>query len=400
MNVLILTPDSVGSTLLQRTLTIYMLRKGFDKPLVNCGELTNGIIKYYNPDLEMEMLKHNSEGKYYQTLDEIVDLLSSVDHYKTNRLAHYHIVRRNDSIKDQLKLYDYLNQNYYIISCRRKNIFEYALSWIIKSHSKTLNVYNRDEKTSNFNDIYKNGIIANRETFEYKLKVYKEYIEWADSQFDVQNCFYYEDSINSLEDYILKLDFMNGHKDNTWEDMFGMSFDIWNKVHKTVADIELIKDTKDTIKVKIPKILDSDWEKMKGIDWPKSLPLDLNTINDLDNKDVVNEITTKIETIDTEIKIDKFNFLKENIKQYRSVIDIQEDLVTKGFLVSPLPIKLQTFQEKKKVIKNYNECIEWYNEWVTKNNFGEIYKEENFEEYSTLEEQKHNSFDNLLSHKE
>ena len=48
MNVLILTPDRVGSTLLQRVLTIYMLRKEFDRPVINLHELTNGLIKYYN----------------------------------------------------------------------------------------------------------------------------------------------------------------------------------------------------------------------------------------------------------------------------------------------------------------------------------------------------------------
>ena len=41
MNVLLLTPDRVGSTLLQRTLTVYMLRRGFDKPVINLHELTN-----------------------------------------------------------------------------------------------------------------------------------------------------------------------------------------------------------------------------------------------------------------------------------------------------------------------------------------------------------------------
>ena len=43
MNVLILTPDRVGSTLLQRVLTVYMLRQGFDKPVINLHELTNGL---------------------------------------------------------------------------------------------------------------------------------------------------------------------------------------------------------------------------------------------------------------------------------------------------------------------------------------------------------------------
>ena len=143
MNVLILTPDRVGSTLLQRLVTIYMLRKGFDKPVINLHELTNGLEKYYNTILNQEVLGKptGTEWGYYQKLNKIEELLKSVDHYKTSRLAHYHIVNRKDSIEEQIKFYEYLNRNFYIISCRRDNLFEHALSWGINAHSKKLNVY-------------------------------------------------------------------------------------------------------------------------------------------------------------------------------------------------------------------------------------------------------------------
>ena len=48
MNVLILTPDGVGSTLLQRVLTISMQLHEFDRPVINLHELTNGLEKYYS----------------------------------------------------------------------------------------------------------------------------------------------------------------------------------------------------------------------------------------------------------------------------------------------------------------------------------------------------------------
>jgi len=403
MNVIILTPDRVGSTLLQRTLTVYMLRKGFNKPVVNLHELTNGLEKYYNHDLEMEMLHKPEDGNgwgYYQSLNEVVELLNSVDHYKTSRLAHYHIKRREDSIKDQLKFYEYLNKNFYIISCRRKNMFEHVLSWVIQSQSKRLNIYRPDEKQKRFKNIYEHGITANKETIEIKLNDYKEYIEWTNKHFDVQSYFNYEDSINNIEEYILNLDFMRDHKDNTWEDMFGTSFDNWNKVHKTIADLQLINDTENTVEIKIPKINHNDWDRLKGSDWPKELPLNLNDVESLDKEEIKHEIMTQVDHDIVKISKDKLNFLEKNIKQYRSIMDIQNDLVSSGFLVSNIPIKLQTFKEKKKLIKNYEQCIKWYNEWVTKNNFGEIYNEEEFKEIYKLEEQKHNNFDNLLFHKE
>jgi hypothetical protein len=56
MNVLILTPDRVGSTLLQRLITIYMQFHEYDRPVINLHELTNGIIKYYSPVFNDEVL--------------------------------------------------------------------------------------------------------------------------------------------------------------------------------------------------------------------------------------------------------------------------------------------------------------------------------------------------------
>ena len=186
---------------------------------------------------------------------------------------------------------------------------------------------------------------------------------------------------------------MHDHKDNTWEDMFGMTFDKWNKVHKTIADVRLINDAENTVKIKIPAITHTDWDRIKGIDWPKELPLDLNEVDSI-KKDEINSL---VQAEEISINKDKLNFLEKNIKQYRSIMDTQAELVTSGFLVSEIPIKLQTFEEKKKLIKNYDQCIKWYNEWVTKNNFGEVFNEEEFREMSILEEQKHNNFDNLLS---
>ena len=102
MNVLILTPDAVGSTLLQRVLTVYMQFHEYDQPVINLHELTNGLVKSYSADFNREILGKptgaaNSWG-YFQSLEEIVKMLESVDHYKTARVAEYHM-RSNNSVK-------------------------------------------------------------------------------------------------------------------------------------------------------------------------------------------------------------------------------------------------------------------------------------------------------------
>ena len=109
MNVLILTPDAVGSTLLQRMLTIYMQFHAFDRPVINLHELTNGLARYYSPEFNQELVSKHTVEKwgYHQSLEQVVEMLSSVDHYKTSRLAHYHLVRRGDSIAEQIPFYNY-----------------------------------------------------------------------------------------------------------------------------------------------------------------------------------------------------------------------------------------------------------------------------------------------------
>ena len=156
MNVLVLTPDRVGSTLLQKVITLTMQMYDYDKPVINLHELTNGLSKYYSPDFNKEIVGKPDQTTwgYYQTLEEIVNLLKSVDHYKTSRLAHYHLRNRKDSLQDQLPFYKYLNENFFIISCRRENVFEHALSWGINKITQNINVYSAEEKISTFFDIY------------------------------------------------------------------------------------------------------------------------------------------------------------------------------------------------------------------------------------------------------
>ena len=140
MNVLVLTPDAVGSTLIQRLLTIYMQLNQFDRPVINLHELSNGIMRYFSPEFNRELLGRSKESwGYHLSLEEIADLLRTTDHYKVARLAQYHIQARKDYINDQLNFYNYLDSNFYIIACRRRNVFEYALSQTINKITKRLN---------------------------------------------------------------------------------------------------------------------------------------------------------------------------------------------------------------------------------------------------------------------
>ena len=379
-NVLILTPDRVGSTLLQRLVTIYMLRKGGDKPIINLHELTNGLMKYHSPLFNQEVLGKPQDGKpwgYYQSLDEVIELLNSVDHYKTSRLAHYHIKNRQDTMAEQVPFYNYLNDNFYIISCQRENLFEHALSWVIQSHSKRLNVYSPAEKIDNFEDIYKNGVIATQGGLNKYLTAYSDYTKWVDNHFNVQSYFNYDKDLKNIEQYILGLDFMRDHTENTWKDMFGQSWDDWNTCHRMLPNLILNQPepSNTTLKITIntSNITQEHWESVAGPSWPKLMPIinEPDTITPMHIQEEMGRIFNDIRTVT--VSQDNYNFLKDSLPAYQKIQKELTNLVDNKILVTGVPIKLQSLREKKHIIKNFDQCVEWYNQWVTDNNYGKLY---------------------------
>jgi hypothetical protein len=408
-NVLILTPDRVGSTLLQRLVTIYMLRKGGDKPIINLHELTNGLMKYYSPVFNQEILGKPQDGKpwgYYQTLNEVVELLNSADHYKTSRLAHYHIKNRQDTMAEQVPFYNYLNDNFYIISCKRENLFEHALSWVIQSHSKKLNVYSPPEKINSFEDIYKNGIVATQEGLTKYLAQYLDYTKWVDNHFNVQSYFNYDKDLKNIEQYILGLDFMQGHENNTWKDMFGQNWEDWNTCHRMLPNLLLDQPTPSETTVALmlntnEYITKEQWDSVAGKDWPLEPPKLLAPFNNTIADDIQTEIIERIPNINpVVVSQENYNFLENQLPAYCKTYEELSKLVDNKILVTGVPIKLQSLKEKKHIIKNFDQCIEWYNNWVIDNNFGKIYSTDELNLIANDEETRLNtpvSLTNLLN---
>ena len=347
MNVLILTPDRVGSTLLQRLITVYMTAHEYDLPVINLHELTNGLIKYYNPKFKQEVLGKPVDGNpwgYYQTLAEITDLLHNADHYKTSRLAHYHIKRRQDTIQDQVPFYEYLNDNFFIISAQRDNLLEHGLSWCIQAESKKLNVYSHKEKVAAFANIYQNCITVDPTALIKYLDQYVDYLRWVDNHFHVSSYFRYEDDLPRIEEYILGLNIFNGQERHTWQDQFQIEFKDWNRCHYLISDLS-------------------------GISYqlvaPDKLQLGYTELQSVEQK----EIPKSLSLVDQE-------FLDANFKKYIKTYATIDQLVTDRVLVTAVPIKLQTMLEKKLLIKNFDECVDVYNEWTVRSGHGKSYTRE------------------------
>jgi hypothetical protein len=373
MNVLILTPDAVGSTLLQRMLTIYMQFHQFGRPVINLHELTNGLEKYYSPEFNKEIVskKMLKEWGYHQSLSDIVKLLESVDHYKTSRLAHYHIRQRGDTIAEQIPFYNYLNENFYIISCRRANVFEHALSMTLSKVTKKLNVYDVHEKIDTFYEIYRSGIELDLQAFEYQLNAYRYYINWSNQYFDVSSYFNYEQDVPRLEQFILNLPLFNNQPELvTWEKNFGITFNSWNKMHYARSDLgSLMLESNDKIDQLVLDLPESvDYYRQKSpLGWPAiTKSQDVNMLPATIKKQFAQDYIGQegIFSLLPQDRQGQLSFAKQGYVEAQKTID---QMIKLGIVISGPPIKKQTLAEKAKIVKNFDQLTEIYNHWAVDN---------------------------------
>lgn len=395
MNVLILTPDAVGSTLLQRLITIYMQFHHYDRPVINLHELTNGLVRYHNTKFDCQVLgKQEGAWGYHQSLEQIVSLLQSVDHYKTSRLAHYHIRNRQDSLEDQLSFYRYLNENFYIISCRRHNIFEHALSWCLSKVTKKLNVYDSREKINSFFDLYKNGVDLDPNSLLQTLNAYKSYIDWCNNHFDVANYFLYEEHLPHIERYILNLPiFQQEHQQLTWKNNFGMTFDQWNLYHYLGSDLGTLalerpaqfQQLAQSARVQqlthsdieflegYNKVRDSNWPRISSMEEYNQLPEHIrNEVEQIRKIEKGSDLTVVRHTVlshsVTELLPQEHQeFLTQHQVAYDRSIDSIRQMIADGVMINNPPIKKQTLAEKKHIIRNYSHLLAVYNQWIQQN---------------------------------
>ena len=326
----------------------------FDQPVINLHELTNGLMRYYSPVFNCEVLGKNETDRwgYHQTLPEIRDLLSSVDHYKTSRLAQYHIKNRQDSIGDQLPFYQYLNDNFFVISAQRENLLEHALSWCIFVVSRQLNVYTAAEKFQHYADIYQHRITVDRANLWRYLDNYVEYLDWVNRHFHVNSYFVYDQHMGNLEKYILDLPIFNSHaKKLTWQDKFDIDFADWNRCHYLCSDMSGISTQLDPAQLKI------GYNDCRGLESIELAPAKSLSVTDV------------IKTLGRQDQI----FLRDHGVEYKRSSQHLHELVENKILVTGVPIKLQTMMEKRLLIRNFAETVGWYNEWVERRGVGKPY---------------------------
>jgi hypothetical protein len=373
MNVLILTPDAVGSTLLQRMLTIYMQFHQFNRPVINLHELTNGLEKYYSPEFNQELVsKHVLQNwGYHQSLKEVIELLSSVGHYKTSRLAHHHIHMRGDTIEQQIPFYNYLNENFYVISCRRANVFEHALSMALNHVTKTLNVYSAHEKIDTFYEMYHSGITLDTNAFVNQLNAYCQYIKWSEQYFNISSYFNYEQDVPRIEEYILNLPVFAGQPEKiTWNKNFGISFNSWNKMHYASSDINQIINRQQHVRDLLQSKDNAEEKKYHTISAVGNIRNLARLAKDQTPVDTgINSDIELFKNTSTELFLEgaRRQYFLDHKNNYNRATHTIDQMINLGIIVSGPPIKKQTLSEKRKIIKNFDQLLETYNLWAEKN---------------------------------
>jgi len=209
MNYLILTPDGVGSTMLQRILTMCLYLEG--EKVTNTHELTNGL------ELKNGLAVKNFDLHYTQNLSQITKILkqSAEDTILVSRLAKYHLDSRNDGINNQKYFYDFLNKHFdKIIVCVRENIFEYAMSWSIRDRSGVLNVYGKEDrdKVSQVSEVDESYFIK-------KCQDYVSYQNWIETNFPNIQKISYEDMLTNSDSIMETLT----RYENTFTNHFGIT---------------------------------------------------------------------------------------------------------------------------------------------------------------------------------
>lgn len=387
MNVLILTPDAVGSTLLQRLITIYMQFHDYDRPVINLHELTNGLEKYFSPDFNREIVSKRrvQNWGYHQSLQDIVELLASVDHFKTSRLAQYHIRARQDPMEQQIPFYRYLDENFFVISCRRNNVFEHALSQCINRVTKKLNVYDSREKIQTFLDLYRDRMEIDQQALTATLDAYKNYLAWSENHFNIASYFYYDRHLDNIERYILSLPIFPGnHARVGWQDKFGIGFDDWNRCHCAPGDIGrlALQQPQEQLRLSYQDLLGPDLARIDLVhqyqqkalpDWPSvHTPEDFAALPENIRTEFLRRIDsqTSVASVDQAVLArlpEHRQFVDRHRPGYERAQGMIKRMVELDIMISAPPIKKQTMAEKQYLIKNFDQCMDTYNQWADQN---------------------------------
>ena len=170
--------------------------------------------------------------------------------------------------------------------------------------------------------------------------------------------------------------------------MFGQTFNQWNACHRLLPNI-ILENREGSAPMLITDIEQEEkWNVLEGIDWPKFSEINEQTIDQLPSvirQEIKSHFQNPILKTKVNVSEDIKKFCDQHLDNYKKTYAQFNDLTKNGFLVTNVPIKLQTLAEKKMIINNFDESIEWYNDWATINDY-ELYTENDILKLADQEE--------------
>lgn len=256
MNYLVLTNDGIGSSYLQRSLTLYLNSAGIE--YWNTHELLNGVA-CNNGNIYKQWRDNNFE---LQPVNEIITCLNESTNNIVSRVGLHWAHERNDIST----LYPILRSKYNKILMCKRDPFEYALSWAIRSSEGIGNLYRVDKKRSlslNYD--------VDMDFFKTKLEEYHKYIYWTMDNFNTQEVYYNDLQIN-IDDMMQKITGL----DHSVEDKFGISLQNYSRVRYLASTGVYEKEhTQSAVALK-------NFENRLKVNkqLPKGMPIKLYTLDD------------------------------------------------------------------------------------------------------------------------
>lgn len=316
MNYLILTPDGVGSTYLQRALTVHLNSVGLN--YYNIHELLNGI------ECINSCVIKNFDFGYTQSLTDIKLELEKNTASIVSRLSDYHVYSRleqkltSDTEADYEKFYEFCNEYHDRIFYCTRDPFEYALSWSIRKISKAYNVYNIDRRIQVHGQDQKFNI--DLEYFNTKLNQYYTYEKWVSKYFPNAIKVNY-DNLNYDTDSVIEN--LTNVKSNISE-RFGVTLDQYSKILYNISlkKQESYKESTDFEYKKIKKLQQYVQKLIEENKLVTGIPIKMNTL--LEKQQKVTNFENSISiynnwaSINNYLLIDK-NKIAEKIKREQEI---------------------------------------------------------------------------------
>jgi hypothetical protein len=191
----------------------------------------------------------------------------------------------------------------------------------------------------------------------FYLNKYVNYLKWVEDHFTVSSYFEYETHMPNIEEYILGLDIFSGQEKKSWNDTFGIEFQDWNRCHYLVSDIS-------GISAQLPSA-DRLAIAYDSADGPDIVPV-ISKTTDTNGMSGIAAVLNSLSRSDQQ-------FLQKNSALYTNSCNAIDELVGHKIMPTRIPIKLQTMMEKRRLIRNFDQCVEVYNNWVAEKGIGDAY---------------------------